>query len=155
MIEVTLKFETLAEAANALASLSANSGSTLGVTTTEEAPKPRKSKKAETAPTVTETPATVLDLIQPAPSAAAVLDPLAALGLPAAQLPPAATARPAVETTQQDLLKAFVEMGKTPAPKGGTDAIKAVLAKYGVAIVPAIPKDKWAEAIATIKAALA
>lgn len=154
MIEVTLKFETLAEAANALASLSANSGNTLGVTTTEEAPKPRKSKKAETA-AVTETPAAVLDLIQPAPSAAAVLDPLAALGLPAAQLPPAATARPAVETTQQDLLKAFVEMGKTPAPKGGTDAIKAVLAKYGVAIVPAIPKDKWAEAIATIKAALA
>ncbi len=136
-----------------------------------ESDKPsRKGRKA----TTTETPAPA------ATPAAAPVDPNNVLGLPAAaspsldtmlglgnsaaQLPPAATPAPvalppaapapvaAAGPTQQDVIKAFVVLGQTPGK--GIDAIKSLLAPYGVTTVTAIKPEHFAHAIAAVKQAL-
>lgn len=61
-----------------------------------------------------------------------------------------ATATPATVVEQkQPELKDLIAAMRALNDKKGTDAVIGIVKGYGAKTVPAIPKDKWAEAIAT------
>lgn len=121
------------EATRVLAFLGAAEGPANAPAVEAEKParKPRASKKEETK--VEEAP----QLPAAGPSLA---DMLGGIGGTAVETP-----KPAV--TQKDLIAAFVKLGNDK----GIDAVKALLGKYSVATVTAIPQDKWAEVVEAAK----
>jgi hypothetical protein len=180
-IELRLEYANLADAAPALAALAALGGNvqvTAAPTATDEAPKATrgKGKKAQTAleqhqeqqlPAGVENkaPGTVdpSNLLGFAPQPSG-LDALIS-GVSAAQLPPSPMAQPLAIAPQQvqqlqpavvgqkQLIEAFTALGS--APGKGPDAIRAVLAKFNVATVTAIPAEQYANAVALCKQVLA
>jgi hypothetical protein len=183
-VNISIDFDNMTDAAPVLAALAALTGN-VQVTaapvaaSTDEAPKPRgKGKKAQTAleqhqeqqlPAGVENkaPGTVdpSNLLGFAPQPSG-LDALIS-GVSAAQLPPSPMAQPAAIVPQiqaqplatvavvgqKQLIEAFTALGS--APGKGPDAIRAVLAKFNVATVTAIPVEQYANAVAACKQVLA
>jgi hypothetical protein len=183
-IELRLEYANLADAAPALAALAALGGNVqvsgplpalAAAASTDEAPKPRgKGKKAQTAleqqqaqqqtaldPTRSVDPSNLLGFA-PQPSGLDAL--IMGQGASAAQLPPSPMAQPVAQVQQlqpaasavvgqKQLIEAFTALGS--APGKGPDAIRAVLAKFNVATVTAIPAEQYANAVAACKQVLA
>lgn len=174
MIQVTYTFDTEEEL---LAHIEARAKQIVAgaAPTAGETDKPaRKSRKGATepaaaaaapvaAPVTTASPAVDMGSMLGLPTVSAAADPLNALlhGNSAGQLPPVAMPAPKpVEQpalTQQDVIKAFVQLAQTPPPKGGTDAAKRVLQQIDATLVTvtAIKPEQFATAIQLIRQALA
>lgn len=69
-----------------------------------------------------------------------------------AQITPPVAVEPSKAPEQKDVIKAFGDYAQKPG--ASPDKMRAILAELGAKSVVAIPKDKWAEAIAKCQAAV-
>lgn len=130
MIEIKLSSESIAELGVHVAALNALLNTSGTGAAPAEPVKRTRAKKPET--TVAVDPVPTLDTLATQQTTAESL--FAETTAPA----------PAKEPEQKDLIAAFRVLND----KKGTDAIVALLGKFGAKTVALIPKAKWAEAIA-------
>lgn len=161
MIKITIEAANTAELATQLLSLAGQFGETEPVPDreTSAAPKPtaaRQSRKAATpaaetqaaSPPADEVDRELLEEVPPAPTAAGqVVD--AGTGKPAAQQVVEAEATEVKQMTMDDVRKAAAQLAAKD-----TDALKALLTKYGAPNLSGVPQDKLADFAGDVVAAL-